>query len=127
MSGPCANCDKADTQAKNDFLCKRCRRVEDIIVEGEFPETKRLEELQQGDGIVIQRFLNWIHASEYEICSREYHSSSMSEHTYYLPTRTYGDDKKLMQEYAGIDEDELDLELEALYQVLKRQNASSGS
>jgi hypothetical protein len=106
----CAECEQFRA-ADRDFFCERCRQIETLVQDRHFPESDKLADFQKGEGPVIQKFLNWLKAKGWEICHDE--NDYMYEPVHYH-------DKWIMQEYAGIDQDALDIELDALYETLKR-------
>lgn len=114
----CANCDNECTSKKPDFLCWRCRKIEDIIEANKFPESDKLAEIHHSQaGRHITQFLSWVSASGYEICHDRVDYA-------WTPVHEYDTTEKFLRDYAGIDEEELEIELDALYQKLQRDNAT---
>src|SRR3954463_937206 len=77
-----------------DYLCARCRKVEDVVLSQKFPESDKLSELHNGEaGKAVQSFLSYLEAADMVICRDD-----LSAVIQWITA------DKLMREWAGIDE-----------------------
>ena len=90
-----------------------------MIAEQFFPESEKLRAFREKHEETFYEFLLWMHANNYRLYEVHDNDHYGAKEIYPL----FWSDKKLFEEFADVDQEEIELEQEAMLETLRRMNA----